>query len=60
MPKFDGLQKDDGHHTMTIVKLGVVVGDYYINSMSQHERRYASKHGIAYVLDHMEVGFHVE
>jgi hypothetical protein len=35
---------------MNVAKLGVVVGDYYMNSMSQHERQYASKHGIAYVL----------
>ncbi len=45
---------------MTIAKLGLIVGDYYMNSMNQHERQYASKHGIAYVLDQMEVGLHVE
>ncbi len=60
MPKFDGLQKHDGRHKVTIAKLGLIVGDYYMNSMNQHERQYASKHGIAYVLDEMEVGLHVE
>jgi hypothetical protein len=45
---------------VSITKLGLIVGDYYMNSMSQHERQYASKHGIAYVLDQMEVGLHVE
>ncbi len=60
MPKFVGFHKHDGHHKMTVAKLGVVVGDYYMNSMSQHERQYASKHGIAYVLDQMEVGLHVK
>jgi hypothetical protein len=45
---------------MTVTKLGVVVGEYYMNSMSQHERQYAAKHGIAYVLDQMEVGLHVK
>jgi hypothetical protein len=48
---------------VTIVKLGVVVGVYYMISMSQHvnnERQYALKHGRAYILDQMEVGLHIE
>jgi hypothetical protein len=60
VPKFDGLQKQDGRHKVTIAKLGLIVGDYYMNSMSQHERQYASKHGITYVLDQMKVGLNVE
>ncbi len=60
MPKSDGFQKHDGCHKVNVVKLGVIVGEYYMNFMSQHERQYASKHGIVYVLDQMEVGLHVE
>jgi hypothetical protein len=55
-----GFQKHDGQRKMIVAKLGVVVGDCSMNSMSQHERQYASKHGIAYVLDQMEVGLHVK
>jgi hypothetical protein len=48
---------------VTIVKLGVVVGVYYMSSMNQHvnnERQYAFKHGRVYILDQMEVGLHIE
>jgi hypothetical protein len=60
VPKFDGLWKYDGRHKVIIAKLGLITGDYYMNSMSQRERQYVSKHGIAYVLNQMEVGLHVE
>jgi hypothetical protein len=59
MPKFDGLYKHVGHCKVTIVKLGVAMGVYYMSSMSQHlnnERQYALKHGKTSILDQMEVG----
>jgi hypothetical protein len=35
VPKSNGLQKHDGRHKVIVAKLGVIVGDYYMNSMSQ-------------------------